>query len=221
MNARQPALDHLPQVPKQVPAVHDLGRARRAEAGAAGILGGPVPRDHADRVVLAEPCRQGLRRAIRQQVDDMVLLQVDQDGAVGLPFPARPIVNTQDPRRGADWKGNGAHEPENGVGTDGHAQEPHQASTGFPAAGDADPPLGSGKPPCPSCFRRQQIRYGFGKGQASAGRVPAIEPADAEKQANLAAQAWQIGRMTLVSAVDRLAGSAAVGADRLVPYTLG
>ena len=55
--------------------------------------------------MLLEPCRQGLRRAVRQEVDGTVLLQVYQDGAVGLSFPARPII---DPRiRGGAQAGSG------------------------------------------------------------------------------------------------------------------
>ena len=46
--ARRPALDHLPRVEEQVPAVGDLDGGRRVARDRAPVFGRAVPRDEAD-----------------------------------------------------------------------------------------------------------------------------------------------------------------------------
>ena len=99
MRPGQPALDHLPHVGQQVPAVGDLRRLRRARRGAAAVLGRAVARDDLDRRAVPQPGGERRRGPVGEQVQRAAALEVHQDRAVGAPLAHRPVVHADDARR--------------------------------------------------------------------------------------------------------------------------
>ncbi|GEM_PF-5141753 len=98
-------LQNIGEVVEQVPAVGDLERSRRALACARRVRLLAVAAHHLDLGLPAEPSREGLGLAVRQEFDHMVPLQVDEDGPVDVPTADRPIVPAQLPRERDDQAG--------------------------------------------------------------------------------------------------------------------
>ena len=73
--------DTVTEIFQQIPSIGDLFGLRRALVGGIGIADGPIPAHDLDRWVLAKPCGHGLGRAIRQDVEDAVVFQIDHHGA--------------------------------------------------------------------------------------------------------------------------------------------
>jgi hypothetical protein len=90
-------LQRLGQVLQQVEAVGDLHRLRRPPACALGIHAQSVTRDHRNPGVLAQPSRERVRLAIRQQCHRPVAFQVHQHGAVGVSL-AHPLRSHSNPQ---------------------------------------------------------------------------------------------------------------------------
>jgi hypothetical protein len=67
--------------------------------GLVAIGAGAIAHDDLDGRMVLQPGGQGLGRAVGQQVDDPVTLQVAQDRAVALAFAPGPVINTQDTGR--------------------------------------------------------------------------------------------------------------------------
>ena len=81
-------------------AVGHLCGARGAVACALGVRTRPIPCDHLDTRVLAQPLRDWLSGPLREQGHGLVALQVHQDRAIGVPFPQGKIVHPQHGGRG-------------------------------------------------------------------------------------------------------------------------
>ena len=91
----QEGLDGFPQVFDQMKPIHDLDGVRRAPANAIRIEGTPIPTDDGHGGMLGQPVRDEVRRALGQEVKDLVILQIDQDGPVALPASPRPLIDPQ------------------------------------------------------------------------------------------------------------------------------
>lgn len=78
----QQGLDSLPQVFDQMKSVDHLYGLRCPLPDALGLEGTPVPTDHRDRGILCQPSRHGRRKALGQQVQDAMIFEIDQDGAL-------------------------------------------------------------------------------------------------------------------------------------------
>ena len=78
--------------------------------------------DQFDFWMAFQPLGQGRRISVWQQVDDLVPLQVDEDGAVALPFAPGPVIDAQLSNRGR-----GRYHPpqlgQQGIGTDRTSQD--------------------------------------------------------------------------------------------------
>jgi len=96
--AGEDPLQDLAAVAGEVEAVGDRCRPRRTLARAARIIAAAIAADERRLAVRLEPRREGVRRAIRQHVDDAVALQVRQDGAVVVAPAEGKVVDTQHPR---------------------------------------------------------------------------------------------------------------------------
>jgi hypothetical protein len=118
-----------------VEAIRHLGRRRCPVPGAVGIGFGPIPRAHLHARVGLEPLGERVALAVRQQGDGLAAFQVHEDGAIGVAFPQRPIIDAQDAGRGkvrrrlpaqqrvpADPQVPGVTEPHTGVAPEGKAQ---------------------------------------------------------------------------------------------------
>jgi hypothetical protein len=67
-----------------VPTVSDLNRVRRPLAGSVGVGAGAIARDNLDTGVLAKPRGQRFSLSIRQQVHDLIALQIDRNSSVAV-----------------------------------------------------------------------------------------------------------------------------------------
>jgi hypothetical protein len=85
----------LPQVLRQVETVGNLDSIRRTARDALGVGAAPIPTDDLDPRTVLQPGRQRCRRSVWQQVDEAVLLQIDQDGPIGVALPFRPVVDSE------------------------------------------------------------------------------------------------------------------------------
>jgi hypothetical protein len=94
----QQSLQGVHQILEQVEAVGDLDRLGRATTGTVGIELRTIAADDAHAWMLSEPGGESVSLALRQQIDGTMGFQVDQDGAVPIPFAEGPIIDAKDPR---------------------------------------------------------------------------------------------------------------------------
>lgn len=131
-------VDHRPQriaqIAQQMPAVRDLDRRWRA----VGVSPRAVTGDDLDTRVRPEPSGQGLGLPIRQQVDDLVALEIDQGGAVAVAAPERPVVDAQHPGWRSNHRGLAHHQAQQRVRADRHGEPLGQPSAGLAAGDQAD-----------------------------------------------------------------------------------
>jgi len=214
--AMEHALDHLPRVLEQVPTVGDLHRSRRAHSGALGVDLRAVARDDLDPGVLAQPLGEALGRTIVQQRDGSPTLQIDEDGAVGMPLAARPLIDAQHARRRLGRGRHAPHEAEHRGGAgDGPEcrQQPRarlaqrQANTGHQVCQPAGPPR----------VRRSERRKPLGEGPPPTGRRHATEPADLQVQAHGRSLPGQVRESPHVATMHPIAARFAVWAAGVAP----
>ena len=87
------------EIAQQVPAVGDLDSARSAATGTISVGTGPIAGDDLDTGIALEPCLDAAGMAIRQQVDNLVTLEIADDRSIALTAAPRPVVYTDDPGR--------------------------------------------------------------------------------------------------------------------------
>ena len=88
-------LDGITKVVQQVPAIRDLNGVGSPLTDTVRIGTGAITRDDFDPGMGAQPGRERRRLTVRQQVDNLVLLQIDQDGAVAMATPPSPVVHSK------------------------------------------------------------------------------------------------------------------------------
>ena len=109
---------------QEVKTVSNLHCVWCAVPGSFGIGSRPVATDDLHSRVVLEPGRECLRLPIRQHIDDLVPLQVNEDRAVATAFFPCEVVDCQYPRSGA---GNWLAAPDQSyerIMADAHAHEP-------------------------------------------------------------------------------------------------
>ena len=99
MVVQQIPLQRLADVLVQMETVCNLNRLRCADPRAFGIGPRTVPADDFDLRMPNQPRSQGLRRAVWQEVNDLVGLEVHQDGAVILAAPFAPVIHPEHAHR--------------------------------------------------------------------------------------------------------------------------
>ena len=121
-------------------AVGDLPGLRRAPACALGIEAAAIAADDLDLRMLARAIGRSLRRAIRQHVDNLAPLQIDNDRPVSAALSPAPVVDASHPyRRAFAAIGPMAFEiPQNGIVALWKTETRHQTLCRPPAGGVAD-----------------------------------------------------------------------------------
>jgi hypothetical protein len=102
-----------------MPTIRDLHGVGSTLTDPVRVGTSAITRDDFDPRMNAQPGRERRRLTIRQQVDNLVLLQIDQDGAVTMAAPPRPVVHPEyawRARRGFAGHG-GGHAPQQRIGT--------------------------------------------------------------------------------------------------------
>jgi hypothetical protein len=85
-----------------MPPIGHLHSVWRALRDAIGISAGTITGDDLDTGMLTQPVGDCRRFAVRQQIDDGILLEVHKHRAVSMTSPPCPIINPKHPghRRG-------------------------------------------------------------------------------------------------------------------------
>jgi hypothetical protein len=89
----QEGFDGFAEILHEMKAIDDLHRVGCPLANAVRIQGTPIPTNHGDRGMLGQPGRERCDRTVRQEVDDAMRRQIDQDGAIPMASPPRPLVH--------------------------------------------------------------------------------------------------------------------------------
>ena len=128
----QERLDGFAQILHQMKPIHDLHGLRSAAPDAVGVEGTAIPTDDRHRGMLGQPGRQTVRRALGQEVEHLMVLQIDEDGAIALPPPPRPLIDANDLRRRGGRRRGRLHQPQEGGGT--ASGSPRRAASRAPAS---------------------------------------------------------------------------------------
>jgi hypothetical protein len=87
------------QIDEQMKAIRHLNGARRRLARRAGILAASVATDDRDPRMRAQPSREGVLRAIRQEINHATALEIAENRPVHAPLRPRPIIHAEHARR--------------------------------------------------------------------------------------------------------------------------
>lgn len=90
----------ITEISEQMPSVGHLNSIRCALANAIGISTSTITGDDLNAGTIAQPCGECRRFAVRQEIDDLIRLQVHQYRAVAVPASPCPIVHSENTRHG-------------------------------------------------------------------------------------------------------------------------
>src|SRR6266851_8758869 len=127
-------------------AVRDLERLRGALPRALRIGTRPIAGDDLHTRMRLEPLRHRHGRALWQEGDGLAALQVDEERAIGVAFPQRPVIHAQHPGRGGLWLWLPAQQAQERVPTHPHVPRVTEAYPGFPAQRHAEGEEALGQP---------------------------------------------------------------------------
>lgn len=161
-----------------MPAVGNLHGRWRAGRGRPRVLGRAITRDDRDMRLTAQPRRDARGGAVGQEVDWASALQVDDNGAVGTPFPEGPVVDTDDAWRVRCGQRQAPYQAQHGIGACRHREVGQETSTCLATKGETDPGLRPSEPAGASGSRRQELRQGLHESVTRAIGVMAIEAPD-------------------------------------------
>src|SRR5260221_442952 len=148
-----------------------------------GVVSAPVATNNLDAWMRFEPTRQGLCRAVGEQIHWLVALQVDQDRAVAPPTAKGEIIHPQHTGR---WTGRstiGAQTRQDDSGRCRHPQRLQNASSAYATRGkahDREPVL---QPQCAPRIGGCDARKPLSEDVAVAGERIAEELAHMQAQA--------------------------------------
>ena len=185
MTAAQLLLDALAQILEQVEAIGDLSRLWGTLSSTLGVESAAVAADDLDLGMLAEPSRGAFGGAIRQHVDDLTPLQVDDQRSVATALDPAPVI---DPCHLQEWLRTGAASlafemPQDGVVARRHPQPRHQTLCRPSAGGVAEQANQLCHPVRSPCVGSRYWRRQSGKRQLLTLRISALPPRhlDAER----------------------------------------
>ncbi len=133
MMTMKDAFHSLRKVLLQVEAVGNLHRLRGSAAGSSGIVPRAITTDEFDTWMGLEPAFQAAGGAVSKQIDDVMILQVNQNGAIGDVATKCPIVYSKMGRRGMRRQWGPTNEPQKGIRTTSGLEHAGYASARFAA----------------------------------------------------------------------------------------
>jgi hypothetical protein len=125
--------------------------------------------------MLGQPCGDTGGRAIQQEVDDPMGRQIDEDGAIPMAPPPRPLVHAHCLEA---WHGRyrgRPHQPEEGGRAGWQPQAGREPGARLPAEGDADGLQGVDQPHGFPGIRSGDVRQALGKDAARTRQLAAHE----------------------------------------------
>jgi hypothetical protein len=129
-----------------------------------------------------EPRSERISRAVGQEVDRPMALQVHQQGALYTPTPHGPIVNLKDGGRRPRRIGQLADAPQQSIRAGGHAECGAQPRSGFTAERESKALQRRGRAHYALRRRPQQLGQAFSKGLSRTAGVQAAKAADVQDQ---------------------------------------
>ena len=176
------SLDGLPEIAEQVPPIGDLDGAGGTLADTIGISTGTIASDNLNAWAIAQPDGERRCLTIRQKVDDLVRLEVDQHGAVVAATSPCPVVDTENPRRrdGPDRQGS-RRQAKQRVRARGNGDACCQASPSLAAERQAELVLKIAQPDGPTSGKTRHVCETLCERQAPAAVVDAVEPSRCEQ----------------------------------------
>lgn len=198
----QDGLEDLTHVLDQVKPVAYLHRVWCATGGTLHIRHTAIPADHFDARMVKQPLREGISRTFREQIDDVVALEVDENSTVDMPFAEGEVVHPQNARGRlwCWWIATG--QTQKGVWADRHALPLGEAGTRCTADFKAKPTLLSAQAACPASIGSDEVWQPFAKGEAWARCGNAEETTCVQLNSHGRLGERQVGQRSLVGAVD-------------------
>jgi hypothetical protein len=114
-----------------VPPVHDLNRIRRAFGRSLNKRVAAISTYNLDAGMSLQPTFHARRLTIRQEIEGSVLLQVNKDRAVGMPFPKGEVIHAKNTGRRSGGRRLPFKMPQQSVRADAKAKGTRR---GLPAA---------------------------------------------------------------------------------------
>jgi hypothetical protein len=204
----------LSQVLRQVETICNLHGVRSATCRAIGVGTTSIPTDNLDPRSVVQPGSQGIGRPIWQQVNNLVLLQIDQDGPIGVALPLRPVVDPKRPWRGRLDHGRTADQAEQGGWTGRHPKTTNNPGSGLATQGEGQEAHHLGKTNGAASIGGHHCGQPFGEDPTRAGRLAAEELAGTKLETDRLTAPREVSDGPPVQAVDRLGPDAADGTRR-------
>jgi hypothetical protein len=131
----QRLVQHLDQIREHMKAVRHLNGVWRAATGAFGAVRAAIPAHDGDLRLGLQPLDEGVRLAVRQQVNDTPARAVDQESAVALAAAHTPVVDAHHLRRWRRRQRRTADLAHERVGTREQSERPQEARARFTTNG--------------------------------------------------------------------------------------
>src|SRR6185436_2975954 len=127
----QEPLGRLAQILEQMKTIRNLNRIRSATGRTIDIVQCAVAADDLDAGMLLEPAGQAGCRAVGQQVNWLMLLQINQERSIMLAFAKGKIVDAQDPWCRVGGCRDATNQSQEGARTDRHTLAPSRPRGSF------------------------------------------------------------------------------------------
>lgn len=108
--AEKEPLQGVAQVPHQVEPIDDLHRLWGAVPNPFGVQPTPIPADDLNAGMRLQPLRSGQGRALGEQIQHVMALEITDDRPKASPSPPSPLVKPDHPRGRQAWKGRPLHQ---------------------------------------------------------------------------------------------------------------
>jgi hypothetical protein len=185
-----------------MPAICRLDSVWCTRCDAARILRRAVTSNESDPGPVAQPQGQRVSGAIGEQIKGTTPLKIDNDRAIALPLPHRPVIDADHSRQRGSRERRAPDKTQYCCRACRHAKVPGQPGSGFAAECNADPTLHTHQPSGPLGSGRDKRRELLPKGTPAAAGGRAGEPPHAQLKTNAKAKQRKIGGSAPVIPVD-------------------
>nr|WP_309050451.1 hypothetical protein [Streptomyces sp.] len=195
------SLDGFGEVVQQVPGIGNLPGLWCTGLGAFAEGAGTVAADNPHLGVFAQPCGEGVRGAVREDIDRAAGAHVDEDRRVGTTAAHSELVDTQTWDRLRPRNGQCAKEAKQGVLAGGDGQASAQTGAGTSAQKQGDVGQLGGEGIRAARVSTRQVRDLLGESSTPAAIVAAHESTCPQVQSYLPTSNGTVRQTPLVVAV--------------------
>ena len=194
--------NRLSQVFDEMKPIDDLHGVGGSPANALGVERTPITTDDQDGRMLREPGGHTLCRALGQQGQDPMILQIDEDRPIALPAPPRPLIDPK-PLWGGDVRRRGhPSQPQEGVGIGPPLEAGREPGACLATEGQAEGAEVLGEPQRPSRPRGRHGGQAFRKNLAWTRRMVTEKLPHADLQTHGVSAPRHLSDGTCLAAVD-------------------